>query len=688
MIAEIFEKRNFSILVADDSKFMRYTMRNLLEEEGYTVIEAENGKQALELFLEQKPDIILMDYLMPDLNGINACAQLQGLPGGSSTPVIIITSIEDENSINLAFEAGATDYISKPINWAVLRKRISRLLYTRYTEKNLNKEEAFASSIIDNAAEGIVTIDNNGSIKYTNNSVEKMFQYNSRELIGKNINILISEFNYRHNTLVNNNIELNGYRRDKSILPLELTISKFGVGEEKFYTLILRDITERKNYEEIIRHHAFYDYLTELPNRFLLKERVEREIHESKVVNRKFAVLYLDLDRFKFVNDTLGHDSGDKLLQQIAERLKKHIHSTDTIARIGGDEFVILSSKVTCKKDIMEFSSKLLKVVKEPLIIDAHEIYISASIGVAIYPEHGEDNRTLMSNADVAMYEAKRRGKNNFQIYTESLNVKALERLNLENSLRHALEKNEFIVYYQPKVHAKTEKLIGAEALIRWKHSSLGLISPDKFIPLAEETGLIIPIGEWVLRTACAQNKALQDSGFPPLTISVNLSTLQFHLQDLKKVVQEVLKETGLEPQYLELEITESIAMQNVEYTIKTINEIKEMGVKFSIDDFGTGYSSLSKLNSLSVDKLKIDKSFVSEIGGEKNDSIIASIIMSLGKSLELEVVAEGVETQEQVDFLKENTCDEMQGYFFGKPMCSEDFIEFYNGKLKEYKSY
>ncbi|MBM7872122.1 diguanylate cyclase (GGDEF)-like protein/PAS domain S-box-containing protein [Clostridium pascui] len=684
MIAEIFEKRNFSILVADDSRFMRYTMRNLLEEEGYNVIEAENGNQALKLFLEQKPDIILMDYLMPDLNGINACARLQKLPGGNSTPVIIITSIEDEDSINLAFEAGATDYISKPINWAVLRKRISRLLYTKYTEKNLNQEEAFASSIIDNATEGIVSIDSNGNIKYINNAVQQIFQYNSRELVGKNINILISEFNYRHNTLANNNIELNGYRKDKSILPLELTISKFGVGEEEFFTLIFRDITERKNYEKIIKHHAFYDYLTELPNRFLLKKRVNIEIAKSKSVNRKFAILYLDLDRFKFVNDTLGHDVGDKLLQQIAERLKKHILPADTIARIGGDEFIILLSKITCKEDIIKLSRKLISVVKEPLMIDSHEIYISASIGIAIYPEHGEDSTTLISNADVAMYEAKKMGRSSFEFYTESLSEKALERLNLENSLRHALEKNEFTVYYQPKVHAKTEKLIGAEALIRWKHSSLGLIAPDKFIPLAEETGLIIPIGEWVLRTACTQNKALQDLGFPPLTISVNLSTLQFHLQDLKKVVQEVLKETGLEPQYLELEITESIAMQNVEYTIKTINEIKEMGVKFSIDDFGTGYSSLSKLNSLSVDKLKIDKSFVSEIGGEKNDSIIASIIMSLGKSLELEVVAEGVETQEQVDFLKENTCDEMQGYFFGRPMCGEDFIEFFNGKLKE----
>lgn len=683
MIAEIFEKRNFSILVADDSKFMRYTMRDLLEEEGYNVIEAENGKQALKLFLEQKPDIILMDYLMPDLNGINACAQLQKLPGGDSTPVIIITSIEDEDSINLAFEAGATDYISKPINWAVLRKRISRLLYTRYTEKNLNQEEAFASSIIDNATEGIVSIDSNGNIKYINNAVEQIFQYNSRELVGKNINILISEFNYKHNTLVNNNIELNGYRKDKSILPLELTISKFGVGEEEFFTLIFRDITERKNYEKIIKHHAFYDYLTELPNRFLLKKRVDIEIAKSKSINRKFAVLYLDLDRFKFVNDTLGHDVGDKLLQQIAERFKKHILPADTIARIGGDEFIILLSKITCKEDMVKLSRQIIGVVKEPLMIDSHEIYISASIGIAIYPEHGEDSTTLISNADVAMYEAKKMGRSSFEFYTESLSEKALERLNLENSLRHALEKNEFIVYYQPKVNAKTEKLIGAEALIRWKHSSLGLISPDKFIPLAEETGLIIPIGEWVLRTACTQNKALQDLGFPPLTISVNLSTLQFHLQDLRKVVQEVLKETGLEPQYLELEITESIAMQNVEYTIKTINEIKEMGVKFSIDDFGTGYSSLSKLNSLSVDKLKIDKSFVSEIGGEKNDSIIASIIMSLGKSLELEVVAEGVETQEQVDFLKENTCDEMQGYFFGRPMCGEDFIEFCNGKLK-----
>jgi len=684
MIDKIFDKRNFLVLVADDSKFMRFTMRKNLEEDGYKVIEAENGKQVLSLFEEFKPDIILIDYIMPEVNGVIACSQLRELPDGKDIPVIMITSLEDENSVNAAFEAGTTDYISKPINWAVLRKRISRLLYTRHTEKVLNRSEAFAHSIINHAVEGIITIDINGNIEYINPAVEKTFNYSTNELLGRNIDLLISELYYKDEGLQNTNIELIGHRKDKSIFPIELTIIKFYVDKKCFFTIISRDITERKNYEETIRYQALYDSLTGLPNRLLLRERIVHEISHAKHTNMKLAVMYLDLDRFKLINDTLGHDIGDKLLKEVAKRFQNCLSSTDTLSRIGGDEFIILLPKIVREEHVAKLANKLLEVTREPFIIDTHEFYISVSIGITIYPEDGETAETLMTNADVAMYRAKENGKNGFQIYTAALNEKALERLALENSLRRAIEYKEFTIYYQPKVNTITEQVVGMEALIRWQHPNWGLVPPQKFIPLAEETGLIIPIGEWVLHTACVQNKALQNAGFPPLTVAVNLSPIQFELQDLAKMVSEILQETGLEPQYLELEITESIAMQNVEHTIKTINELKNMGIKFAIDDFGTGYSSLSQLTSFSVNKLKIDKSFVCQIDGDYDNSIIASTIMALGKSLKIDVVAEGVETQEQANFFKENTCNEMQGYFYGKPMSNEDFLKFYCKKLKE----
>ncbi|QEK12413.1 EAL domain-containing protein [Crassaminicella thermophila] len=689
MIEKIFEKRKSVILVVDDSKLMRATFRQFLKNEGYDVIEAKNGIEALYIFKEIKPDIVLMDFVMPGIDGVNACAQLQKLPDGKNTPVIMITSLEDENSVNLAFEAGATDYISKPINWAVLRQRLKRLLHARHMEITLNQSEAFARSIIDHANEGIITIDIDGIIKYINPATEQIFGYLSSEIIGKNICVLIPNFNYCDNfnnnaKLMDMNKEIIGHRKDHSTLPIDLTISKFYVEEKCFFTLMLRDITERKQYEEMIKYQAFYDSLTDLPNRLLLKERITFEISHAKHTNQKLAVMYLDLDRFKLINDTLGHDTGDKLLKEIAGRLKSCIGEDDTVARLGGDEFVILLQGIKHEEKVAKIANKILEGIRQPLIIDNHELYITISIGVAIYPDDGEDDETLLTNADVAMYRAKEKGKNNFQLYTSSLNDKALERLALENSLRRALEYKEFVVYYQPKVNTKTEKIIGMEALIRWQHPKWGLVPPQKFIPLAEETGLIVPIGEWVLRTACAQNKALQNAGLPPLTVAVNLSARQFELQDLTKMVSKILEETGLEPKYLELEITESIAMKNIEHTLKMINELKDMGVKFSIDDFGTGYSSLSQLNSFAINKLKIDKSFVSKIDGKKGNSIIASTVLALGKSLELGVVAEGVETKEQVEFLKQNDCDEMQGYFFGKPMSNEDFEKFYYNKLKE----
>lgn len=691
MIENLFDKRKSLILVVDDSKLMRFTFRNFLEKQGYEVAEAENGMEALSLFQKLKPDIVLMDYIMPDMDGVTACSQLQQLPDGKCTRVIMITSLEDEHSVNLAFEAGATDYISKPINWAVLRQRINRLIRARHTEMTLKQSEAFASSIINHAVDGIITMDINGIIKYVNPAAIQIFGYSSSEVIGKNINILIPEIYFTdcHNSdindkFINTNIEVVGNRKDHSTLPMDLTISKFYVGGKCYFTIMLRDITERKRYEEMIRYQAFYDSLTGLPNRLLLKERMDLGISHAKNTRQKMAIMYLDLDRFKLINDTLGHDIGDKLLKEIANRLKKCVRSDDTVTRLGGDEFVILLSRIIREEDVAKIANKILHAIRETIIIDTHELYLTSSIGIAIYPDGGEDYETLVTNADVAMYRAKEKGKNNFQFYTPALNDKAVERLALENSLRRAVEYEEFVVYYQPKVNTENENIIGMEALIRWQHPNWGMVPPQKFIPLAEETGLIVPIGEWVLRSACAQNKAWQNAGFPPLIVAVNLSVRQFELQDLTKMISKVLEETGLDPIYLELEITESIAMKNVEYTLKVINELRSLGVKFAIDDFGTGYSSLSRLNSFSVNTLKIDRSFVSKIDGEKDNSILASTVLALGKSLELGIVAEGVETKEQVKFFKENKCDEMQGYYFGKPMSSKDFEKLYCKNLQK----
>lgn len=690
MIEKLFNKKKPLILVVDDSAFMRATFRNFLEDEGYEIVEAENGMEALYLFEKIKPDIVLMDYVMPGISGVTTCDKLQKLHKGKDTPVIMITSLEDESSVNLAFKSGATDYISKPINWAVLRQRLSRLIQARNTERTLHQSEAFALSIIDHAVEGILTMDMEGIIRYINPSGERMFGYVADNIIGRNINILFPKLSYSdfdftksEDKFIDKNKEVIGKCKDCSILPVEITISKFNVDENSYFTIIMRDITERKRYEETIKYQAFYDSLTGLPNRLLLKERIAIEISHCKQNCKKLAVMFLDLDRFKLINDTLGHDIGDKVLKEVARRLKICVGGNNTIARIGGDEFVILLPGLIHEENVGQIANKVLEVIRQPIIIENHELYLTISIGIAIYPDDGKDDETLLTNADVAMYRAKEEGKNNFQLYTPALNAKALERLALENSLRRALEYNEFIVHYQPKVDAKTEEIIGMEALIRWQHPKWGLVSPLRFIPVAEETGLIVPIGEWVLHTACNHNKSLQNAGLPPLTVAVNLSSRQFELQDLTKIVSKVLEETGLEPKYLELEITESIAMQSIEHTLKTISKLREMGVKFSIDDFGTGYSSLSQLNNFAVNKLKIDKSFVEKVDGHKDNSVIASTVLALGKSLKLGVVAEGVENQEQADFFKENNCDEMQGYFFGRPMAKEQFQKFYCEKLK-----
>lgn len=682
MIKELSNPRKHLILVVDDSRLMRFTFRQFLENEDYEVAEAQDGKHALVAVNELKPDIILMDYVMPELDGVQACGELQKKPSCKNIPVIMITSLDKEDAVDAAFEAGAVDYISKPINWAVLRQRIKRLLKARDTEKFLDQSEAFAQSIIQYAAIGIVTMDDMGTIKYLNPAVEKMFGHDSNSLLTKNITMLMPEFpitsrsQYLNNEVVNS--ELFAKHKEGHLVPLDCTVSNFFTQDNLFCTIMMRDITERKRYEEIIKYQAFYDSLTNLPNRLLLKERAIQEFSHADRNKHKVALLYIDLDRFKLINDTMGHECGDNVLREIAKRLQGCLRGTDTVARLGGDEFVIILTELMTEEYVGKISNQILDAIKMPIVIKGHEIFMTGSVGISIYPNDGAEYDLLLSNADIAMYQAKEKGKNNFQLYTASLNEKAVERLVLENGLRRAVEYKEFIVHYQPKVNASTHEITGMEALVRWQHPQKGLIAPDHFIPLAEETGLIMPIGEWVLCAACTHNKAMQNAGLPPLTVAVNISSRQFELQNLSDIVKRILEETGLEAKYLELEITESIAMHNVKHTIKTITDLQKLGVKFAIDDFGTGYSSLSKLNSISVNKLKIDKSFVHQITGKKTQSLIASTILALGKNLELGIVAEGVENAEQVAFFQDGGCDELQGFFFGKPMTSECFFDFF----------
>lgn len=447
-------------------------------------------------------------------------------------------------------------------------------------------------------------------------------------------------------------------------------------GTFRGYRGIGKDVTRQREADNQIQYLARHDALTGLPNRILFSETLVQTLHNSARHRRRFALLFIDLDRFKDINDTLGHQAGDQLLHEMAQRLKDTLRGGDFVARLGGDEFVVLLPEIEIGNDAAIVARKLLAALTKPIVVHGQECRVSASIGISEYPTDAKDEHALMKNADIAMYHAKEQGKNNFQFFSESLRTQSLERLALESSLRKAIEQDQLLLHYQAKLDLKTNRITGVEALLRWQHPDLGMVSPAQFIPLAEDTGLIVPIGKWVLQTACAQNVAWLKEGLPPVCLAVNLSARQFADENLLSDIAQALQVTGMQPGLLELELTESMVMQDHERAIKILSELKRIGVRLAIDDFGVGYSSLAQIKNFPFDTLKVDRSFIRDLPDSSEDCAITQAIIAMAKTLRLTVVAEGVETQAQEDFLRDIECDETQGFHFSRPVAPEQFAQ------------
>ncbi|HSI28885.1 MAG: EAL domain-containing protein [Methylophilus sp.] len=556
---------------------------------------------------------------------------------------------------------------------------------TQYQQSLLASEQR-ARLVMENALDAIINMDTAGNIIEWNRAAERIFGHQRSEVVGKSLGEVIVPPAYREahdqglkrlqqtgeSKLLGRAIEISAIRRDGREFPVELTIIEIERSGERYYSAFLRDITRRKEFEARIRFLADYDALTGLPNRNLLNERVTVEIEQAWANDSQFALMFLDLDHFKDVNDSLGHRYGDSLLIELTKRFQNLVRPEDTICRLGGDEFVFLLAGAghDVAKEVVE---RLLKAIEEPLMIDQYQLSITASVGIAIYPDDGLDIESLQRNADVAMYRTKKESRNGYRFFSNQMQIQTTRHLQLVNALRQAIALKQLTVHYQPQLDLHTKKLVGVEALLRWRHPQLGEVQPTEFIPLAESSGLIISIGSWVLEQAVQQIERWQQAGIANICVSVNLSSIQFRDPELPTLVQAILQRYHVLPQSLELELTEGVALENPEGAVSMMDALDQLGVRLSIDDFGTGYSSLSYLKKFKVYKLKVDQSFVRDISTDDEDKAIVIAIINLARSLGLKTIAEGVETAEQKAFLLSHGCDEIQGYLLSQPMASEE---------------
>jgi diguanylate cyclase (GGDEF)-like protein/PAS domain S-box-containing protein len=541
-------------------------------------------------------------------------------------------------------------------------------------EHEISLRESHQRAVLETAAEGIITVNPAGQIESFNNAAESIFGCRAEDMLNTPFADLLSTEDAAHFLLPSGEpltcvgTELVGVRKGGERFHLTLSVSEAIAVHSRCFTLLVQDISERRAFEAKLAYQAAHDALTGLPNRELYNDRLVQAMSHAARQEHILALLFLDLDRFKYINDTLGHAVGDELLKAVAERIKSSLRQEDTLARIGGDEFTLILPTLHHVDGAVMVAQNILDLLDRPFSIAEQELYVSGSIGITFYPFDANDASTLVKNADTAMYAAKSLGGNNYQFYSEEMNVKASGRLEMERQLRHALERGELLLHYQPQVEASSKRIVGVEALLRWQHPDLGLVSPADFIPLAEETGLIIPIGDWVLRTACVQGAAWRKSGLE-VSVGVNLSARQFAQPHLLESIEAILEETGFPPYLLDLELTESALMQRGSETVAILKQLRRLGVSLSLDDFGTGYSSRSYLQHFPINTLKIDRSFVREITGKAGDGALAAAIIAMAHSLSLKVIGEGVESAEQLAFLQARQCQIIQGFYFSKPL-------------------
>ncbi len=682
------------LLLVEDNPGDARLLREMLNEQGSQHTElthVEYMREAEKHLAEHIVDLILLDLGLPDAHGLAAVRRAHTV--APRVPLVVLTGMDDEALASQALQEGAQDYLIKgQIDARGLLRSLRYAVERKAMEEALFVEKERAQVTLNCIGDAVACTDSSGKVTFLNRVAEKMTGWSLREAAGLPWGEVFKILDAASREASPNPMETavapdctahrpSNYvlvRRDGFEIPIEDSVSPIHdrEGNATGAVIVFRDVSAARAMADQITHSAEHDFLTGLPNRMLLNDRVNQAIALAPRHHKRVAVLFLDLDGFKHINDSLGHPTGDKLLQSIAKRLVECVRASDTVSRQGGDEFVVLLSEVERSEDTAITARRMLQSVAEAHSIDHHDLHVTTSIGVSVFPDDGLDAETLIKNADTAMYQAKENGRQSYKFFKPAMNVRAVERQAIEESLRRALERQEFEVHYQPKVSLKTGEITGAEALLRWTHPARGPISPAQFIPIAEDCGLIRPIGNWILREACRQARAWLDTGLPLASMAVNISAIQFRNENFLQEVFATLEETGLDPKFLELELTESVLMKHAESTEVILKTLRARGVQLAVDDFGTGYSSLSYLRRFAIDALKIDQSFVRQITTTPSETTIVTAVISMGRSLNLRVVAEGVENLEELAFLQAHQCDQAQGYYFSRPVAAPQFAD------------
>ncbi|RBW50626.1 EAL domain-containing protein [Marinobacter sp. F3R11] len=692
------------ILVVDDEPRLVSALASLLRSCGYEVTEANGGKHACELIDTRDFDFAMLDLRMPEVDGFAVMTHL-----GRKQPecgIIVISGESSFTAVSRALRRGALDYIRKPFDPEELIATVKRVIGKQMLVKahedvqvRLEKSEALHRYIVNSSPDIVFMLDANGRFCFINSKVESMLGYKPNELCGRNFRCILDDrdvargiyaFNApdisadnprtlevrlktRGSRQATRHFEVTAFPVDPQTWTHNHRAQGGGSGQNACYYGTARDVTERKEAEAFINFQAYHDLLTRLPNRALFKDRLELAITHARREEQTLAVMFLDLDRFKIINDTLGHAMGDRLLQAVTQRLESCLRKGDTLSRFGGDEFTLLLPSIRSPEDASQIARKLIKTLKTPFLLGEHEVFVGVSIGIAIYPDAGDSMDQLIQNADIAMYHVKAKGKDSYSFFSESMSVDSTHRLHLERDLRQALEKNELRVFYQPQVCAGTNQILGLEALVRWQHPERGLLYPGDFLGLAEETNLISHLSEQVLDQACRDVGQWIRAGHQNLRLAVNLSPVEVEHPRFVETLIERVKSNEFPPGNLEIEITENVIMNDLEQISQKLRELAGLGVRIAIDDFGTGYSSLNYLHRLPIHTLKIDQSFVQGIHSGVDDVCIVNAIIAMAHGLKLEIVAEGVETEKQLEYLRTLRCHQVQGFFYGPAQPAED---------------